>query len=75
MNPRRKQGLPPPPRTGSVLQNQCTPDPAAVKVPHCLAMMRYMTCLEPLASASIDELVAAVGPTVQRCLTGEIGSR
>jgi hypothetical protein len=38
-------------------------------------MMRYMTCLEPLASASIDELVAAVGPTVQRCLTGEIGSR
>ena len=38
-----------------------------------LAMMRYITCIEPLASASVDELVAAVGPTVQRYLTGEIG--
>jgi hypothetical protein len=40
-----------------------------------LAIMRFIARLEPLASASIDELVAAVGPTVQRCLTGEIGSR
>ena len=40
-----------------------------------LAIMRFIARLEPLASASIDELVAAVGPTVQRYLTGEIGSR
>jgi len=38
-----------------------------------LAIMRYIGRLEPLASASVDELVAAVGPTVQRYLTGEIG--
>ena len=36
-------------------------------------MMRYITCIEPLASASVDELVAAVGPTVQRYLTGDLG--
>jgi AcrR family transcriptional regulator len=38
-----------------------------------LGMMRFVGRLEPLASTSIDELVAAVGPTVQRYLTGEIG--
>jgi len=38
-----------------------------------LAIMRFVGRVEPLASASIDELVAAVGPTVQRYLTGEIG--
>ena len=38
-----------------------------------LAVLRYVGRLEPLASASVDELVAAVGPTVQRYLTGEIG--
>ncbi len=38
-----------------------------------LGMMRYVSRLEPLASASIDELVVAVGPTVQRYLTGDIG--
>jgi len=37
-----------------------------------LAIMRFVGRIEPLASASIDELVAAVGPTVQRYLTGEI---
>ena len=37
-----------------------------------LAIMRFVGRVEPLASASIDELVAAVGPTVQRYLTGEI---
>lgn len=37
-----------------------------------LAIMRYIGRLEPLASASVDELVAAVGPTVQRYLTGDI---
>ena len=40
-----------------------------------LAMMRYITCIEPIASAPVDQLVAAVGPTVQRYLTGDIGSR
>jgi len=37
-----------------------------------LAMMRYVTCIEPIASASVDELVAAIGPTVQRYLTGDL---
>ena len=37
-----------------------------------LSMMRYIGHIEPLASASIDELVAALGPTVQRYLTGDI---
>ncbi len=31
-----------------------------------LAIMRFVGRLEPLASASVDELVAALGPTVQR---------
>jgi Tetracyclin repressor-like, C-terminal domain len=39
-----------------------------------LSMMRYITCIEPIASAPVDQLVAAVGPTVQRYLTGEIGA-
>jgi len=38
-----------------------------------LALMRYVGGVEPLASASIDELVAAIGPTVQRYLTGDLG--
>ena len=37
-----------------------------------LAIMRFIGRLEPLASATVDELVAAVGPTVQRYLTGDI---
>jgi len=40
-----------------------------------LAMMRYIARIEPLASASVDELVAAVGPTMQRYLTGDLGPR
>ncbi len=40
-----------------------------------LAIMRFVGRIEPLASASIDELVAAVGPTVQRYLTGEIAQQ
>jgi len=39
-----------------------------------LAVMRYIGHIEPLASASVDELVAAVGPTVQRYLTGDLGT-
>ncbi len=34
-----------------------------------LALARYGVGLEPLASADVDTLVAAVGPTVQRYLT------
>jgi len=39
-----------------------------------LALMRYVGRVEPLASAPIDELAAAVGPTVQRYLTGDLSS-
>jgi len=39
-----------------------------------LAMMRYIARIEPLASASVDQLVAAVGPTAQRYLTGDLGT-
>lgn len=39
-----------------------------------LAVMRYVGRIEPLASASIDALVAAIGPTVQRYLTQDLGS-
>lgn len=38
-----------------------------------LAMMRYVARIEPLASASVDQLVAAVGPTLQLYLTGGFG--
>ena len=39
-----------------------------------LALARYVVGVEPLASADVDLLVAAVGPTVQRYLTGDLGS-
>ncbi len=39
-----------------------------------LVMMRYVLRLEPLASASPDEVAAAVGPTVQRYLTGDVAT-
>lgn len=35
-----------------------------------LAVARYIVHLEPIASASVDELVATFGPLVQHCLTG-----
>jgi len=38
-----------------------------------LAMVRYIARLEPLASTPLDGLVAAVGPTIQRYLTGDLG--
>ncbi|MFG2055867.1 TetR family transcriptional regulator [Micromonospora sp. NPDC048930] len=38
-----------------------------------LAMMRYVIRLEPVASADPDTLVAAVGPTIQRYVTGDLG--
>ena len=40
-----------------------------------LALMRYVGRVEPLASADVSSLAAAVGPTIQRYLTGEIGAR
>ena len=39
-----------------------------------LGFARYVLGLEPLAAASNDDLVAAIGPTVQRYLTGDIGT-
>jgi AcrR family transcriptional regulator len=37
-----------------------------------LAMMRYVIRLEPVASADPEALVATIGPTVQRYLTGDL---
>ena len=37
-----------------------------------LVMARYVLKVEPLASASPESLVAAIGPTVQRYLTGDV---
>jgi AcrR family transcriptional regulator len=37
-----------------------------------LVITRYVLKVEPLASASSESLVAAIGPTVQRYLTGDI---
>ena len=35
-----------------------------------LAFARYQLRIEPIASVGVDELVAWIGPTVQRYLTG-----
>ncbi len=43
---------------------------AAVAQMSGLMMLRYILRLEPLASATIDELVDLVGPTLQRYLVG-----
>ena len=37
-----------------------------------LALTRYVLRFEPLASASEAELIAAIGPTLQRYITGDI---
>jgi AcrR family transcriptional regulator len=37
-----------------------------------LSVLRYAGRIEPLATAPVDQLVAAVGPTVQRYLTGDL---
>ena len=37
-----------------------------------LGIMRYAVRAEPIASMSVDELVDALGPTLQRYLTGKI---
>jgi AcrR family transcriptional regulator len=38
-----------------------------------LLMIRHVMKIEPLASASVDTVVAAVAPTMQRYLTGDVG--
>ncbi|GDY33520.1 TetR/AcrR family transcriptional regulator [Gandjariella thermophila] len=38
-----------------------------------LGMIRYVVRLEPLASADVDTVVAAIGPNLQRYLTGDLG--
>lgn len=38
-----------------------------------LVMARYVVRVEPLASATVDQVVTAVAPTLQRYLTGPIG--
>ncbi|MFC4004682.1 TetR/AcrR family transcriptional regulator [Prauserella oleivorans] len=37
-----------------------------------IGMARYVAKIEPMASADIDTLVAAIAPTLQRYLTGDI---
>ena len=37
-----------------------------------LAMVRYIWRLEPMASLPDEDVVAVVGPTVQRYLNGEL---
>lgn len=39
-----------------------------------LAMTRYVVRLEPVASADPEALAAAIGPTVQRYLTGDLSA-
>ncbi|NKQ56579.1 TetR/AcrR family transcriptional regulator [Amycolatopsis sp. K13G38] len=39
-----------------------------------VGMARYVAKFEPLGSADLETVVAAVGPTLQRYLTGDIGS-
>jgi AcrR family transcriptional regulator len=40
-----------------------------------LAMVRYVLRIEPLASAPAEVIVAAIGPTLQRYLTGDVSAR
>jgi AcrR family transcriptional regulator len=56
------------------------PDPAEVELRTALvasqisglAVTRYVLKVEPVASAPVEVLVAAIGPTVQRYLTGDV---
>ena len=38
-----------------------------------LAMARYIVGMEPLASADAERVIAAMGPTIERYLTGDLG--
>jgi AcrR family transcriptional regulator len=40
-----------------------------------LGFARYVLALEPLASATTEDLVAAIGPTMQRYLAGDLAPR
>lgn len=40
-----------------------------------LGIARYIVRIGPIASASVDELVAVIGPTIQRYLTGNLGKQ
>jgi AcrR family transcriptional regulator len=40
-----------------------------------LIMLRYIIRVEPLASTPADQVAAAVGPTLQRYLTGDVATR
>jgi AcrR family transcriptional regulator len=37
-----------------------------------LGLTRFVLEIEPIASASVDDLAVAIGPTIQRYLTGEV---
>ena len=37
-----------------------------------LALMRFIVGMEPIASAEVDTLVAAVAPTIHRYLSGDL---
>lgn len=39
-----------------------------------LAFTRYLIRLEPIASASAEDLVASIGPVIQRYLTGDLSA-
>jgi AcrR family transcriptional regulator len=39
-----------------------------------LGFARYVLGLEPIASSSAPDLIAAIGPTIQRYLTGDLGT-
>jgi hypothetical protein len=39
-----------------------------------LALARYVLQFPPLATADADALAAAIGPTIDRYLTGDIGT-
>lgn len=40
-----------------------------------IALARYIVSVDPLAGRSVEDLVAALGPTLQRYLSGPLGSR
>lgn len=40
-----------------------------------LGIIRYVVRLEPIASATTDDLVASIAPTLQRYLTGDLAPR
>ena len=37
-----------------------------------LALVRYVWRVEPLVSMPDDDVIAAIGPTIQRCVDGDV---